>query len=339
MPAIIRQALSDRIRRLPELQEFTRDFRNVTGFPVEFVGALGHRDASREVGALCQLFQQSSKGCQQCAATVQNLLTRAVSGPAQVQCDAGLLEAAVPLQAGGQTFGYFIIGGYFAVVPDVAAQNRIRHHLERFGSAPGSVLLQEACNRSRSIDPERHAALVRILALAAKHLVRSITENLSAPSEKLPPLVRDACNMARRNFRQEFSLSEIARELRVSTSHLCRAFHQSTGLRFREYVGRLRAEHARELLLTTDQSITEIAFCAGFQSISQFNRVFRSVHGTSPQTLRKNPETQDPSRTAAAPGGIRARTDRAERRDTRLSATGASTGHSPRRSAAKTTRA
>jgi transcriptional regulator GlxA family with amidase domain len=58
-------------------------------------------------------------------------------------------------------------------------------------------------------------------------------------------------------------------------------------MRCREYVGRLRAEHARILLLTTDRPITEIAFAAGFQSISQFNRIFRAMHGSSPQDLRR----------------------------------------------------
>lgn len=65
-------------------------------------------------------------------------------------------------------------------------------------------------------------------------------------------------------------------------------FHHATGLRFREYVGRLRAEYARDRLLTTDRPVTEIAFVSGFQSVSQFNRVFRAVHGASPQCIRKS---------------------------------------------------
>ena len=287
MPAIIRQALSDRIRRLPELQEFLRDFQTATGVPVEFVGSLGHRDAGREVGALCKRFQRSAKGCQLCTATVQQLLERAGTETAHVQCDAGMVETAVPLRGGGQTFGYFIVGGYFAGEPDLSARNRIRHHLERLGAATSADEVNELCRATRRLDPERHAAMARILTLAAKHLVMAITDNLASPTEKLPPLVRSACNHARRNFRQEASLVDIARELNVTTAHLCRIFHQATGLRFREYVGRLRAEHARDLLLTTDQTITEIAFNAGFQSISQFNRVFRSVHGQSPQDMRK----------------------------------------------------
>ena len=287
MPSIIRQALSDRIRRLPELQEFLRDFRTVTGLPVEFVGSLGHRDASREIAPLCRMFQQSNRGCQLCTATVQQLLARAVSEPADVRCDAGMLESAVPLRAGGQTFGYFIVGGHFTAGADASARNRIRHHLERLGAGASGDEVERACAQSRTLDPEQHAALIRMLVLAAKHLVLSITDNLAEPTEKLPPLVRAACEHARRSFRQEASLSQIARRLGVSTAHLCRVFHQSTGLRFREYVGRLRAEHARDLLLGCDKTITEIAFEAGFQSISQFNRVFRSVHGTSPQELRR----------------------------------------------------
>jgi transcriptional regulator GlxA family with amidase domain len=137
------------------------------------------------------------------------------------------------------------------------------------------------------VDEDRQAALIRILEFATRHLTLDITDHLVAPPEQLPRLVRMVCDQARRTFKGEVSLREIAKHTGVTTEHLCRVFHHATGLRFREYVGRLRAEYARDLLLTTDRSVTEIAFASGFQSVSQFNRVFRMVHGASPQRIRK----------------------------------------------------
>jgi len=287
MPTIIRQALSDRIRRLPELREFLRDFHAATGLPVEFVGPLGHRAPERTAPPMCAFLQGTAGGCRMCASSVQLLLEQASEAPVQFQCDAGLWESAVPLRAGGQTFGYFLLGGYFTKAPGIVEKNGIRHRFERLGARIDAPALDELCTRSPLVDAERHASLARMLALAAAHLVRAITDNLVEPTGELPPLVRAACDHARRSFLHETSLQDIARRLNVTTAHLCRVFHRATGLRFREYVGRLRAEYARNLLEGTDRPITDIAFAAGFQSLSQFNRVFRAIHGVAPRDLRK----------------------------------------------------
>jgi AraC-like DNA-binding protein len=214
-------------------------------------------------------------------------LEESATGPGYVQCDAGLWESAVPLRNGGQTFGYFLIGGYFNAPLDLPAKNKIRHLFQRVGVEIDPATLDVLCAESPLIDPARHAALARLLTLGATHLVLEITDNLVTPSEQLPPLAQAACDLARQTFTQEVSFRMIARKLGVSTSHLSRVFHHATGMRCREYVGRLRAEHARNLLLTTDRPITEIAFAAGFQSISQFNRIFRAMHGSSPQDIRR----------------------------------------------------
>jgi len=75
----------------------------------------------------------------------------------------------------------------------------------------------------------------------------------------------------------------------VSTAHLSRVFHESTGLTVTEYLSRFRVEHARNRLQRQEKSITEIAFDCGFQSISQFNRTFKKVTGFAPSRMRTVP--------------------------------------------------
>ena len=287
MPTVIRQILSDRIRRLPALQGILRDFTTATGMAVEFVSPLGHREVERNAGPLCSLLRQAPGGCRLCGATVQQLLERATLEPVHVRCDAGLWESAVPLVGGGQIFGYLVMGGYFTAAPDLPERNRIRHLVARLGATLDEQAIEQLCAQSTLIGGERQAALLRLLELAAKHLVVTISGTLVAPSGQLSTLVQSVCVQAQRTFMHEVSLRVIAKKSGVTTEHLCRVFHQSTGLRFREYVGRLRADYARELLLGTDRSVTEIAFTSGFQSISQFNRIFRVVYGTTPQQLRR----------------------------------------------------
>jgi AraC-like DNA-binding protein len=82
------------------------------------------------------------------------------------------------------------------------------------------------------------------------------------------------------------NLLSVARECGVSPSHLSRVFHHATGLTFREYMARFRVEHVRSMLHGTNRAISEIALDSGFQSLSQFNRVFRQVYGKSPRLVR-----------------------------------------------------
>jgi AraC-like DNA-binding protein len=57
-----------------------------------------------------------------------------------------------------------------------------------------------------------------------------------------------------------------------------------------EFVGRLRVEKAKQFLLNPSLSVTEIAFSVGFNSLSQFNRVFLRYVGKAPTKFRKGGE-------------------------------------------------
>jgi AraC-like DNA-binding protein len=84
----------------------------------------------------------------------------------------------------------------------------------------------------------------------------------------------------------ELSLSKLAKAVNISANHLSEKFKQVTGINFVDYVARARFEKARDHLLNSNRRISEIAFAAGFQSLSQFNRVFKKLSGKSPTEYR-----------------------------------------------------
>jgi AraC-like DNA-binding protein len=85
---------------------------------------------------------------------------------------------------------------------------------------------------------------------------------------------------------EELSLSKVAKAANISSNHLSEKFKQVTGVNFVDYIARIRFEKACELLLNSNLRISEIAFTVGFQSLSQFNRVFKRSSGKSPTELR-----------------------------------------------------
>ena len=58
-------------------------------------------------------------------------------------------------------------------------------------------------------------------------------------------------------------------------------------INLRQYINQYRVDHAKYLIVDTDESITDIALSCGFQSIRNFNRVFCRLTGMTPQELRK----------------------------------------------------
>jgi AraC family transcriptional regulator of adaptative response / DNA-3-methyladenine glycosylase II len=95
------------------------------------------------------------------------------------------------------------------------------------------------------------------------------------------------------------SLSELADELVISSRHLRQLFVKNLGTSPVKIARYHKTLFARKLLLSSDQSITDVAFASGFGSVRQFNEVFKEMFHTTPSFMRKNmqPETSKPNRT------------------------------------------
>jgi len=85
---------------------------------------------------------------------------------------------------------------------------------------------------------------------------------------------------------EQLSLRKVAKAVNTHPNYLSERFKQVTGMNFVEYVAQTRFTAACRLLHDGDLRISDIAFAAGFQSLSQFNRVFKRLAGISPTQFR-----------------------------------------------------
>jgi AraC family transcriptional regulator len=85
------------------------------------------------------------------------------------------------------------------------------------------------------------------------------------------------------------TLGELANLAKISQSHLCQAFRQSTGSTPHQYHIARRIDRARLLLAETDLPIADIALIVGYGDQSQFGVAFRKSVGVSPLTYRRHP--------------------------------------------------
>jgi AraC family transcriptional regulator len=88
------------------------------------------------------------------------------------------------------------------------------------------------------------------------------------------------------NLDEKLSLESIAAELNLSVYYFCELFTQSTGTSPYKYVLQQRIERAKQLLCTTQKSLSEIALDCGFANQSHLNRHFTKLTGISPKKYR-----------------------------------------------------
>ena len=86
-----------------------------------------------------------------------------------------------------------------------------------------------------------------------------------------------------KHFCDKISLEEAAGAAFMSPSYFSTYFRKVTDISFSEYVTRLRIAHARELLKTTDRSVTDVAMECGFNNTSNFYRLYKRHTGHSPR--------------------------------------------------------
>lgn len=89
-----------------------------------------------------------------------------------------------------------------------------------------------------------------------------------------------------KHFTEKISIEELAENTGMSMSSLLRHFKRINGTSPKEYLLLLRINYACELLDTTNMSIDEIAFKAGFNDSNYFSREFRKTTGLTPSKYR-----------------------------------------------------
>ena len=111
-------------------------------------------------------------------------------------------------------------------------------------------------------------------------------ENATCRSRAEPVAIWKARKYIEEHAGEELSLTKVAKVVNVNANHLSENFKQVTGINFVEYVARTRFANTCDLLRNPNLRISEIAFATGFQSLSQFNRVFKKLSGKSPTQYR-----------------------------------------------------
>ncbi len=139
-------------------------------------------------------------------------------------------------------------------------------------------------------DPMRdliiHLNFVEFLTLLFLNQEQNIYSNeteLSAMEQKIYSIT----GYIHSHYSEDLSLDMLADKFAISSCYLSHQFKDVTGFTLTDYIQMTRVRNVQSLLINTRAPITEVSLPCGFNSFSQFNRVFHKHIGMSPSEYRR----------------------------------------------------
>ncbi len=286
------QQSRDLVKRLKEssiYQDYERAFRDTTGMPLTLrpleAFNLPHTDDPKQ-NPFCALMGRTNQSCAACLQLQRKVEEEASIEPKTLKCFAGMCDSAVPVRVGENLVAFLQTGQVLLHQPDKREFKKVTRELLKLGYAADMKRLEETWFQSRVLDKRQYEAVIRLLTIFAQHLSSLSNQLMVASRESESPLVTRAKVFIAEQHASEITLRDVAKAVNTSAFYFCKMFKQATGLTFTDYLARLRVEKVKNLLLNPHKRISEAAYEAGFQSLSQFNRVFRRIVGESPTVWR-----------------------------------------------------
>ena len=283
------RALVAQLKRSRIFCDYGNAFRETTGLPIALRSLegldLSHHGDSKE-SPLCALMAQANGSC---AACLQ--LQRQVEDAAQLEvntrkCFAGLWESAVPVRVGEELVGFLQTGQVLLAKPDEREYMRTATRVAELGGSIDEQRLKDAYAQTRVFTRKQYESVLRLLSIFAEHLSVLTNQLMVEGAAAEMPSIAKARSLIAERCAEQLSLPEVARAVNMNTFYFCKSFRKVTGMTFTTYLARVRVEKVKNQLLDPNCRISEAAYEAGFQSLSQFNRVFHRIAGESPTAYR-----------------------------------------------------
>jgi AraC-like DNA-binding protein/ligand-binding sensor protein len=284
------RALVAQLKRSRIFRDYEQAFRETTGLPINLrpieAFDLPHHGDPKE-SPFCALMSQSNRSCAACLQLQRRVEEEARLQPKTLRCFAGLCDSAVPVRVGENLIAFLQTGQILMDKPESSDFANATKQLLQFGTEFDLKRLEEAYFQTRVISKKQYESIVRLLTIFAQHLSALSNQLMVEADTSGMPSIAKARTLIGERYADQLSLTEVARAVNMSAFYFCKSFKKVTGMTFTDYLARVRVEKVKNLLLGPDKRVSEAAYEAGFQSLSQFNRVFRRIAGESPSAYRE----------------------------------------------------
>ncbi|WP_094606046.1 HTH-type transcriptional activator RhaS [Sporomusa silvacetica DSM 10669] len=161
------------------------------------------------------------------------------------------------------------------------ANNLIEKYAEYIISDNDAILI-----RKNFISQVNQTVSVCDLEQCLCNLIDTLTSNVgSLEQNQAEQAVKWAVEYINSNYNKELTLEQLAEKLFISTGYFCRIFKKHAGEGYATYLTNIRLKKAKEILLTGNYTVNEVARMVGFRDASYFSSVFKKHYHQSPSNL------------------------------------------------------
>lgn len=267
-----------------ELKDILKDIYNITNtmiaiFDDEYNYVCGYPEVHSE---FCSEIRKSSKYSEQCRECDRCGIdiSRRTNKIYIYHCHIGLTEVVAPISENGFVIGYVMFGQTFE-------GNNKKIIAERINNIPNSERIdkKKLLNELENMTPitrEQISSITRIMEICICYLHQNhiISSNNESLAFRINKYIYD-------NISSELSIKTICKEFNISRSLLYAISSETFKMGISDYIRTLRIERAKELLRTTDMSISLVCEAVGMCDSNYFIKIFKKYVGMTPHKWKK----------------------------------------------------
>lgn len=175
-----------------------------------------------------------------------------------------------------------ILSTFFAPIPIYRFEREVQEQLAHHINAIFHILKGNSEIKMLQV----HAEFQQFLACLYDHRDENIYNQIT--DDNISSKIYAITSYIHAHYAEDLSLELLSKEFYISTYYLSHQFKLVTGFTITNYIQMTRIRNAQQMLISGHKKITEIAEECGFNSFSQFNRVFNKVCGVAPSTFKAN---------------------------------------------------
>ncbi len=132
-----------------------------------------------------------------------------------------------------------------------------------------------------TVSPNRNQKCLSAFSYIYNHILETVNNTENPHIKAIKQFVFD-------NLSGNLVLSKIAEHVHLAPQYVCTLFKKEMGMTVSQFVAKTRIDHAKMLMVSTNESIFKIAEACGFSDYCYFSHTFKKVTGISARQYRAN---------------------------------------------------
>ncbi|MBQ3016140.1 MAG: PocR ligand-binding domain-containing protein [Clostridia bacterium] len=269
--------------RMKELAEIINDLTIMTKIKCVLYDAsfrpIYHYE--KEKCAFCAAIRSNKKYLDRCLASDLEGLKKCTEsgGACMYKCHMGLSELLTPIKSDGVVIGFILVGQSICDEDYLA----VKKNIEKFPDKSLHGVLYRELEHVRSLSIDELRAMERLTQICSSYIdMKKLIKRREEPTKKLIE------EYIAENLRYEIGIESLTRTFRMSRSSLYSFSKKNFGMGISEYISSVRMDAARDMLLTTDMTVSEISYAVGIYDTNYFIKQFKAKWGLPPKKWKNS---------------------------------------------------